>query len=711
MALFLHSTPCRPVCLFSLFAALLFSSLPAASPQSGRPREKLHDVLSRVPLSPPLRQQAALHFSPDGRFLLLQDSTGIFIISREPLAVLGHVDAPRVYGAIFSSDSQFLRIVGPSLGVSSWKLPSFLSTPNIDLPLKGGCLDARVSPSSEALACYRPDDSVQIYSLATGEELYADSPRKDSPLTSRTLLPLNTDRPYAGPIGFVMIDSLAPLADRRLLHIPMFFSPDGSDLLIAPNYSSSFHIDISSKKKTLIHGSLSKHKFTILSRLDTNRVLVVDPENKETSQIISLDTEIRPVSLPFSPDSARLADNSRFLLWRESSHRDVRVFDLQENRSVDVPPNIGLDISGNEVASYTESGTLFLRHWGEVLPYRSAPMPLSSLSQLNFASVDPALKRLAFSSADGGGVFLTDNGKPFFSVSLPKFFSASLAEPAFAWLALSETGQSPAQIEKLDFATGHVSSLTLIGKELYRSAGPVLAEYSFESPFDDRVSMISVRGGVSYRLRALDPTSGKELWKRTFIRGTPIPFPDPQGDRLVLGWNAKDDSAEEAASHFPAAKQIFKKAKRKEQDSFFEVLDVRSGKPLGGVLVQAGSGPSAFDLAFSTGDLLILSKDERRVSLYSLQNGTLLAHLVGEKPVTNAQTNLLALDASAGRLVLYDLRTGAKVDDQLFPDDIAYMQFSRDGKRLLVLTSHQLVFILSTEHPSVHPDSVKIPLP
>src|SRR5579863_8337453 len=223
--------------------------------------------------------------------------------------------------------------------------------------------------------------------------------------------------------------------------------------------------------------------------------------------------------------------------------------------------------------------------------------------------------------------------------------------------------------------------------------------------------MIARDGRVSYRLRSLDPTTGRELWKHSFDRDTPIPFPDPQGDRLVLGWKAQDEGAREAAKHFPATKQIFKNAKLKEQDSFFEVLDARTNKSLGGVLVQAASGPSTFEIAFSAGDSLVLVKDERRVSLYSLTDGSLRARLLGEKPVANALSNLLALDAGAGRLALYDLRTGAKLDDQLFPQDIAYMQFSGDGKRLLVLTSQQLVFVLSMEHPPAHADPNKTPSP
>jgi hypothetical protein len=91
---------------------------------------------------------------------------------------------------------------------------------------------------------------------------------------------------------------------------------------------------------------------------------------------------------------------------------------------------------------------------------------------------------------------------------------------------------------------------------------------------------------------------------------------------------------------------------------------------------------------------MILTKDELRVSIYSLLDGQLKARLVGLRPAATAQTNLLALDLGGNRLGIYDLLSGTKLDEQLFPDLIAYLHFSGDGKRLFVLTEHQAVAIL-----------------
>jgi WD40 repeat protein len=102
---------------------------------------------------------------------------------------------------------------------------------------------------------------------------------------------------------------------------------------------------------------------------------------------------------------------------------------------------------------------------------------------------------------------------------------------------------------------------------------------------------------------------------------------------------------------------------------------------------------------------------EKRVSLYSLRDGKLNAHLVGVRPAASSQSNLLALDQGNGRLAIFDLSSGAKLDERPFPEEIAYSHFSADGTRLFVLTAQQTAFIFDVskvrEHKVTAPDADK----
>ena len=67
--------------------------------------ESLHAVLSKTKLDPPLRGDINyLRFSPDGRYILSQDDSGIDLVTREPLAHFLHIDAPEARPAQFTPD-------------------------------------------------------------------------------------------------------------------------------------------------------------------------------------------------------------------------------------------------------------------------------------------------------------------------------------------------------------------------------------------------------------------------------------------------------------------------------------------------------------------------------------------------------------------------------------------------------------------------------
>ncbi len=109
--------------------------------------------------------------------------------------------------------------------------------------------------------------------------------------------------------------------------------------------------------------------------------------------------------------------------------------------------------------------------------------------------------------------------------------------------------------------------------------------------------------------------------------------------------------------------------------------------------MQSGAGPEHFSSAFSAGDALIVVKDGTRIMVVALGSGEERARLFGSCPAASAEDNLLAL-CDGGLLMLRDLKTGEKRGEESFPDDVVYTHFSADGKRLLVLSAHQEIFIL-----------------
>ena len=678
---------------FLLGSCLLFVEFSSTVfPQSGRPRESLHGVLSRVQLTPPLRSGSFyVRFSSDGRYLLAKDSTGVSVFSTDQLKFVVHIEADKLYHASFTPDSRAIRIVARDLRVATRNLENLEQLDLKTLATTEGCLSVAVSSSGTRLACTQPDFSLRVFDLATSEEVYSGPPDKVLTDNARTVLPLDTNGVYAGPIGFIMVNSWAPLADRVGQIVPMLFSPNAQELIVGSPRGGGFRIDLQTQKKLNLPGSIKDHLHSSLAWLDGNRVLASEREKPHTPKIFSLESGATLSALPFTSNSFRACSNPRYLLLHDFGTSGGRIFDMEENGLLDIPENIGVDVFGSIMALLIEDGELYLYHIGDKLPYRMAHLPLGNLPELRVASVDSGLKFLNLAVDGRGAVFSISAGGRIGDFA--KFLAAYTRDASASFLTVPPTPQGPARILRLDSTLRTLSTVAPLSDEILRSGGSILLEYSLDNPLGKGM-MFNMEGDVRYRLRALDPQTGAVLWKRSFFRDTPVPFPDPQGTRLVLGWRAQSDEAKDAAGHFPVAKQIFKRAKLDEHDTFFEVLDTRSGKSLGGVLVQVGNHASSFDAAFSEGDTLFLLKDGMRVSLYSLSAGALKAKLVGDRPAANGLSNFLALNEGAGKLALYDANTGTKLDQLLFPDGIAYSHFSEDGKRLFVLTERQVAFVL-----------------
>jgi hypothetical protein len=305
---------------------------------------------------------------------------------------------------------------------------------------------------------------------------------------------------------------------------------------------------------------------------------------------------------------------------------------------------------------------------------------------------------LAISVRGSGVIFDLQTGHRL--ATTPSFSGAVFDSAQRAFLLNATQPGNPPSVALWD---GHKSESTsrsqwsaANGSEIFPGNRNFL-EYSVHSEFGPNIAIVGLTNEVGFQLRGLDPASGRELWKHAYEKESPVPFNDPQGERLVLGWKAGSGSARNAAKKSPAMQEAYKNQKLKDWDSFFEVVDALTGTSLGGFLVQFGSGPSSFDSAFSCGDAVFLSKDQMRLTVFELHDGKMLARLRGQHPAASASGKLFVLDEGDGKLGLYDLTTAARVGERRFSDGIAYSHFSESGDRLLVLTNHQEAFVLDVK--------------
>ena len=706
-----------PASRLALAAILGFSAFFAANPllksasAPAEQRQNIHSIIAQAKLSPPVRSpEVSLRYSPDGNYLLLQDPAGVAVLLRNPLRILLHISADNIYPVEFSRDSQSLVLVSRGLSFAKWRLPDGEKIANGNLPGQEECSDGRLSPGGEFFACLKPDLHFVLFDISAAKNVFEESlspPLPPGPGGLRSFYPANLlyfssidfDSAFPGPFGLIRTNGPESNPNGRLYYSSIHFSPDGK-VLLARAPKGYFGLDIAAKKSFEPHGAVQRVAGAI-ALPTSDRVIAAEngkdfPSSKNAT-VLSLYNGDTLANLSLSAGRLQMATNPRYVLQYNFSAdgQNCAAFGLEQNRALDIPPAVALDVRADEFAVYTPNGSIALYRIGERNLLANLPMPLPSLPSLRGASVTPNLDKVAFSVNGIGVIFDLATGQRV--ATLPKFSAVNFLDQGQASLLFPRFDEDPTHVSRVDLSAGTLSPSWQVEKDhlLLRSGGAVLLHYSPLKNMRMAAGDFPEMGmGPPYTLRALDPATGKELWKREFKDNPPVPFADPQGERLVLGWKAKSSEAKSAASHSPAAREILKNAKVTDHDTYFEVLEARSGNSDGGVLVMAGNGAASFDAAFSVGDMLILQKDSTRVSLYSLLDGQLKARLVGLRPSAAVETRLLALDMGEGRLGVFDLNTGTKLDEQIFPEAIAYTHFSADGKRVFALTEHQTAVIL-----------------
>ena len=684
-----------------VFCAFCGFSCARSSAQPRRVQEHLRGVLTRAKLVPEIRANATIHYSPDGNYLFVQDPAGVLLFSRNPLQLVTYIDAPRSYPARFSPDSKTLTLLTFDLFLSRWRVADGKQIEALSLTIPDGCLSATISPGADLLACSTPDMQLAIYRLADARKVFSSSIRNVSFGFAGVPIPLDSTTDFSAPFGFFLSNSINRIANRGLFHLPVWFSPDGK-FLVAGDDSNSLRVNLSNFTKESFSSPLHKRMYAINGLAPDDRALLLDRVKAEPPSVVSFSTGHVISSFPGPADSAQLCTNPRFAIFRSDSDSSIQLGDLNSTKTTLVPDGLAADVFGSEVAVLKRNGTVLFFKYGESKSFAGVRLPLDSLPPLHAAAVDSALSTLALSVDGTGGSYDVASGKLL--LEHKAFVGAQFLDRRHPLLLGPRRIRTPQQILRGDFdAHSSETSWTAQSEAEILPGEARFLEYSVSNEFGRGMLVVLDRSGVAFTLRGLDPASGAQSWRAKFDAEIPIPFSDPQGSRFVLGWRAKTQRARSAVKNNPSILDAFKHSKRMEQDSVFEAFDTISGKSLGGVFVQFGDGPVNFSSAFSVGDFIFLVKDDIRVTVISLRDGKIIVRAKGFQPSTSAQSNLLALDEGMGRLGIYDLLTGQKIEEQFFGDNLAYKHFSADGKKLLVLTSHQEVFVLDMSDVREHP--------
>jgi WD40 repeat protein len=651
-------------------------------------KEVLHGVVSKTVLDPPLRGDIThIRFSPDGKYVLAQDDTGINVLTREPFAPAFRIEAPEAFPAQFTPDSLGVVFHSPSLRVEMWSVADSAQKSVREMYVREGCMQSELAPDGRTLACLEPSFALTLYDVATGAQVFQ---KKDF------FKPDFTDLFHLILLSLMRNDD-GGLADLGLDvdFVSMRFSPDGRyfaagqrsiNLTVMATINediSAIIFDRNTNTTLAARGLLKKllsGKFTFIG---PDRIAGVNPQDNQKSAIVSFPggEVIEQLALTGTPDAVT---RGNYLVLRPVGNIPAAIMDMATKK-----------MFGNKQRAFDMYGDVFAseRINGELALYRAETrelitkltLPRNPLGRLRASAISPDLKWLAVSERSRGAVWNLAKGERIFHVR------------GFRGAYFGDDGALYADFPKLDNTERTIARLNLSSREVNPHLSVNDDQLSQHGQFVVLTKPIKKGGNLreNITLTVSDARNGSVFWTRDFQKESPRVWLNESGGNIVLSWAVKSNHAKSEIKSDARLSQRLAAMNEKEGDYFLQVLDARTGKELGKLLVETGKGSFRITDVLAVGDWVVMTDTTNRVLIYSLASGEQKGKVFGDSTAVSQAGNLLAVENERGVLAIYDLSTMEKRDQFVFSSPVSLTTFSTDGKLLFVLTANQTIYLLN----------------
>jgi WD40 repeat protein len=673
-------------------------------------KEALHGVVKKITLEPPLRGDInLLRFSPDGRYVLAQDDSGINVLTHEPFAPLFRIDALEAQPAQFSPDSQEVIFTTAALRVEVWSIAEQKLKSAREMFVRKGCLQSLISPDGKTLACLDTDLDLNLYDVQSGEVVIQKKSFYTPDLRSLTLFQLLAT---VQSEDFDFSDFIS-----KFDWITMHFSPDGryfaagtrstyygatnseylragDTLIINPRRSivvnhNVFAFDFTTRQPLAVEGSLKKLIVGGFVFVGPDRLFGLDLENPKNSALVTFPAGAVIDHVPMTANKLDAPTRGNYLLIRPMKDYAVAAVDLATKTIFKSYKKAAFDFYEQEFIAELLNGEIGLFGVEKNDLHAKVVLPRKPLGRLRAAALSADWQWLAVSERSRGAVWNLESGERIFHVR--GFRGSHFGKGAALYADFPKLDQAERSITRLDLRRREVASGTDIKEEHMRQYGPLA------------VTIKPAKEGGSYReniiLEVSNIEGGNVLWSRPFAKETPQVWMDTLEQTMTLAWVVSSDAAKAIIKGDAALSQRLATMKESEGDYLLVALDARTGKERGRLLVATGKGSFKLSSIQVAGDWIVISDTLNRVLVYQLASGQQKGKVFGGRAAVSQESKLLAVENEAGKLAIYDLDSMEKRDQFIFSSPVSLARFSADGKKLLVLTANQAAYVLDVAGP------------
>jgi len=639
-------------------------------------KESLLGLLEKKTLDPPLRTDITnLKFSPDGRYVLAQDDSSVFVLSRTPLALLFRFDAKDAHSAQFTPDSKNIVFDTRSLRTESWNIADEKRVDVHEIVAQDGCIQTKLSSDGSTLACLNEKFDVSLIEVATNKAFFQKS-GLFAPKTPVTWLYF---------FRFVSLSRDNP--ESKFDWVNMAFSPD-NHYFLAANLDDSIAVDVGSHSQVSLHGGLPDMVKGGFAFMGPDRIIARDAASPKNSAVMEFPSGKALERLPIYQQALQAPTSGNFVILSPAGLASSGVFDLDSQKYVGgVNKPSPVDVYDNNMLVQQISGEIQLYNTSTKTFEASASIPHSPLGRLRAAAISSDLEWLALSGDTRGSVWNLQTGK---RSSLLRGFRGAYFDATNELYA-----DLPAQKDvKRTIAHGKATADDVApGIPVDEDLAPVqYGEYLFLTKSANK--QYFPRENVTIEVH--DVADGRVLWARNFPHEMPAMFVNAATNTTALVWSTEEIGAKDEIKANADLRDRFAAMHDHKGVYLLELIETGTGRSVGHLLVDSGKGSFKIRDAMESGDWVLIRDTQNRALLYSLSAGEQKGTFFGAGAAFSTNAGLLTIENQAGQLDVYTLPGLEKRTQLVFPSPISLESYSTDGKKLFVLTANQTIYFFDT---------------
>jgi WD40 repeat protein len=655
-------------------------------------------------LNPPLRSDLTrLQFSPDGQYVLAQDSSTIFVLARSPLRLLFQIDAADADPASFSPDSTRISFSSSSMRVEDWDLSSHQLLGAHDVLAYQPCQLHLLSPDGHVMACVLytsgklPQMGLTLWDVESGNVIL----QKDDAFDISSL---NVNFGF----GFMPSNNYSWWVSYKLRWplVRWAFTPDSKRLMVNHEPTTLVY-DFDQKGFVKAEGAVAKLARKPFALVGNDRIAINNWDNPQKSAIYSFPggKELKQVAM--GDQDLHSVTHGDYLKLTPVKDAPLGVLDLNTGQMPFTVQNDALDIYDKTVLMEAPDGGVALTSQGLVagaVGSEIVDLPFSQLGEIQDVEVSADGKFLALSSHNRCAVWNAETGERLFAM---RPFSGGFFDQADQFYAdfPKYRGQTHVQAV-IDPLRRKSSKLPYPVADHAEQNGDILTEFKgVDSGLDHSEP-------ADFEVR--DVKTNQTLWTLHSVFAAPDLVTDPGSNEVAITYDElfSGPGGRELKAH-PELMAEQKTLKNQMNGFLVEVLDKHSGAYLRGVVADVRRNGFGRSSNISTkiivfGDFVVIQGRRESSAIYRFSTGARVGEVFGEVASGDAASGLFAVSNRDNDLVIYDAASVHERKHFTYTSGVRVALFLPSRKELLVLTGDQKVHTipmgdLNSDAASAHP--------